>query len=152
VQTKLDSVFVIDYAHNGFSLTSALDTLKKYSPNRLWCVVGSVGGRTRGRRAELGEVASKLSDIVVLTADNPDFEDPLEICNEMHDAFVRDVPCEIFSDREDAIKYVLENVKKNDIVLFAGKGHEQYQLIRGGKIPFSERRLIEKYALELARV
>lgn len=152
VQTKLDSVFVIDYAHNGFSLTSALETLKKYSPNRLWCVVGSVGGRTKGRRAELGEVASRMADTVVLTADNPDFENPVEICEEMRAAFVRDVPCEIFSDREDAIRYVIANVKKDDIVLFAGKGHEQYQLIRGGKMPFSERRLIEKYASELARV
>ena len=152
VETKLDSVFVIDYAHNGFSLTSALETLRKYQPNRLWCVVGSVGGRTKGRRSELGEAASRLADRVVLTSDNPDFEDPIEICNEIKAAFVRDVPSEIFAEREAAIKYVLANVKKNDIVLFAGKGHEQYQFIRGGKIPFSERKLIEKYAAELARV
>ncbi len=152
VQTKLDSVFVIDYAHNGFSLTNALQTLKSYSPSRLWCVVGSVGGRTKGRRAELGEVASRLADAVVLTADNPDFESPIEICEEMRAAFVRDVPCEIFADREDAIKYVVANARDNDIVLLAGKGHEQYQLIRGGKMPFSERRLVEKYASELAKV
>ncbi len=152
VQTKLDTVFVIDYAHNGFSLTNALETLKSYSPNRLWCVVGSVGGRTKGRRSELGTVASRIADIVVLTADNPDFENPMDICNEMHGAFEREVPCEMFADRSDAIKYVLANVKKNDIVLFAGKGHEQYQLVRGSKLPFSERKLIEQYASELAKV
>lgn len=150
VPTKLPAVFVIDYAHNGFSLTSALETLRAYSPRRLWCVVGSVGGRTKGRRAELGSVASKYCDIVVLTADNPDFEDPTAICEEMHAAFERDTQCEIFADREDAIRYVIANVQQNDIVLFAGKGHEQYQLVRGGKLPFSERELIAKYAFETA--
>ena len=150
VPTKLPAVFVIDYAHNGFSLTNALETLKSYSPSRLWCVVGSVGGRTKGRRAELGEVASKYCDKVVLTADNPDFEDPLEICEEMRAAFVRDVECEMFADRAEAIRYVLCHVEKDDIVLFAGKGHEQYQLICGGKMPFSERKLIEEYSLEIS--
>lgn len=151
VRTRMPAVFVIDYAHNGFSLTSALTTLREYEPERLWCVVGSVGGRTKGRRAELGEAASRLSDFVVLTSDNPDFEDPLDICKEMHAAFVKETPCEMFANREDAISYVLKNVKKNDIVLFAGKGHEQYQFVRGGKIPFSERKLIEEYALELSK-
>lgn len=150
VKTSLDAVFVIDYAHNGFSLTSALETLREYSPNRLWCVVGSVGGRTKGRRKELGEAASRLADMVVLTADNPDFEDTTEICGEMLAAFVRDVPYEIIPDREKAIDYVVRNVKKGDIVLLAGKGHEQYQLVRGGKEPFSERRIVEKYACEMS--
>ncbi len=151
VRTKLDAVFVIDYAHNGFSITSALNTLRAYNPNRLWCVTGSVGGRTVGRRAEIGEAVSRLCDIAVLTADNPDFENPLDVCEDIRAAFVRDIPCECFADREDAISYVVENVKKGDIVLFAGKGHEQYQFIRGAKVPFSERKLIEKYALEVAK-
>lgn len=150
VKTNLPAVFVIDYAHNGYSLTSALTTLRKYSPNRLFCVVGSVGGRTKGRRAELGEAASRLADVVVLTSDNPDFEDPIDICNEMKAAFVKDVQHEIFADRADAVKYVIDNVQKDDIVLFAGKGHEQYQFVRGGKIPFSERKLIETYAAEMS--
>ena len=152
VRTGLDSVFVIDYAHNGFSITSALNTLRQYNPNRLWCVTGSVGGRTVGRRAEIGEAVSRLADIAILTADNPDFEPPLNVCEDIRAAFVRDIPCECFSDREDAIAYVVANVEKGDIVLFAGKGHEQYQFIRGAKIPFSERKLIEKYAMEVAKV
>lgn len=151
VRTELDAVFVIDYAHNGFSITSALSTLRAYNPDRLWCVTGSVGGRTVGRRAEIGEAMSRFCDIAVLTADNPDAEDPLDICRDIHAAFVRDIPCESFADREDAIKYVVSNVKKGDIVLFAGKGHEQYQFIRGAKVPFSERKLIEKYAMEVAK-
>ncbi len=150
VKTKLDTVFVIDYAHNGFSLTSALETLRGYSPKTLWCIVGSVGGRTKGRRRELGEVASRLCDRVVLTADNPDKEDVSAICREMHDAFVRDIPCEIIPDREEAVKYVIRNAKSGDIVLLAGKGHENYQLVNGEKIPFSERRIVEQFALEIS--
>lgn len=150
VRTGLPAVFVIDYAHNGFSLTSALSTLRAYAPQRLWCVTGSVGGRTKGRRRELGEAASRLADIAVLTADNPDSEPPLDICAEIRAAFVRDIPCACFADREEAIRYVVANAAAGDIVLLAGKGHEQYQLVRGAKIPFSERKLIEKYAMEIA--
>ncbi len=151
VRTELEAVFIIDYAHNGFSITSALSTLRAYGPKRLWCVSGSVGGRTVGRRAEIGESISRLCDIAVLTADNPDFEDPLDVCRDIRAAFVRDIPCESFADREDAIAYVVKNARAGDIVLFAGKGHEHYQFIRGAKIPFSERRLIEKYAAEAAK-
>lgn len=150
VRTELPAVFVIDYAHNGFSITSALTTLRAYDPHRLWCVTGSVGGRTKGRRKEIGEAVSALADIAVLTADNPDFEPPLDICEEIHAAFVKDIPCTCFADREEAIRYVVEHAEQGDIVLLAGKGHEQYQYIRGGKYPFSERKLIEKYAAEVA--
>lgn len=150
VPTKLPAVFVIDYAHNGFSLTSALATLRAYAPRHLWCVTGSVGGRTKSRRAEIGEAVSRYADIAVLTADNPDFEDPLTIAEEIHAAFVRDIPCACIADRAEAIRYVVERAEDGDIVLFAGKGHEKYQLIRGGNIPFSERKLIEQYAMETA--
>lgn len=150
VRTQLPAVFVIDYAHNGLSLTSALSTLRAYAPHRLWCVTGSVGGRTKGRRRELGEAASRLADVAVLTADNPDHEPPLDICAEIRAAFVREIPCECFADRADALRYVVEHAEAGDIVLLAGKGHEQYQLVCGEKLPFSERRLIENYAMEIA--
>ncbi|MBQ5390231.1 MAG: UDP-N-acetylmuramoyl-L-alanyl-D-glutamate--2,6-diaminopimelate ligase [Clostridia bacterium] len=150
VATKLPAVFVIDYAHNGFSLTSALTTLRAYAPKRLWCVTGSVGGRTKSRRGEIGEAVSLHADVAVLTADNPDFEDPMAICEEIRAAFVRDIPCTCIPDRAEALRYVAENAREGDIVLLAGKGHENYQLIRGGNIPFSERMLIERYAMEIS--
>ena len=131
-------------------MTSALTTLRAYAPNRLWCVTGSVGGRTKSRRAEIGEAVSLHADIAVLTADNPDFEDPIAICEEIRAAFARDIPCECIADRAEALRYVVENARAGDIVLLAGKGHETYQLIRGGNIPFSERALIEQYAMEVA--
>lgn len=152
VKTPLPAVFIIDYAHNGFSLERALTTLRAYHPRRLVCVLGSVGGRTVGRRAELGEAVSRFADAAILTADNPDFEDPLAVCAAMREAFVRDIPCETFADRAEAVKFAVETAKRGDIVLFAGKGHEQYQLIRGGKIPFSERKLIENTAAARALV
>ena len=150
VKTPLDAVFILDYAHNGLSLESALTTLRAYAPHRLVCVLGSVGGRTEGRRAELGKVVSEKADMVILTADNPDFEDPAAICAAIRDAFVREIPTEIIPDRAEAVRYAVEHAGAGDIVLFAGKGHEQYQLVRGGKLPFSERRLIEDAAASLA--
>ncbi len=150
VRTRMPAVFIIDYAHNGFSLSQALATLRAYRPARLICVLGSVGGRTEGRRAELGAALSNACDLAVLTADNPDFEDPMKICAEMRAAFVRDIECRMFAQREEAIAFAVNQAQRGDIVLFAGKGHEQYQLIRGGKMPFSERKLIEKYAMEAA--
>lgn len=150
VPTKHPAVFVIDYAHNGFSLTSALTTLRAYAPKHLWCVTGSVGGRTKSRRKEIGEAVSLHADMAVLTADNPDFEDPMAICEEIRAAFVRDIPCMCIADRAEALRYVAEHAREGDIVLLAGKGHEKYQLIRGGNIPFSERALIEQYAMEVA--
>ena len=150
VPTRLPAVFLIDYAHNGFSLTSALTTLRAYAPKRLWCVTGSVGGRTKSRRKEIGEAVSLHADVAVLTADNPDFEDPMAICEEIRAAFVRDIPCTCIPDRAEALRYVAEHAREGDIVLLAGKGHENYQLIRGGNIPFSERKLLEQYAIEIA--
>ena len=88
--------------------------------------------------------------MVILTADNPDFEDPAAICAAIRDAFVREIPTEIIPDRAEAVRYAVEHAGAGDIVLFAGKGHEQYQLVRGGKLPFSERRLIEDAAASLA--
>ena len=150
VKTPLDAVFILDYAHNGLSLENALTTLRAYAPPRLVCVLGSVGGRTEGRRAELGCVVSRGADAAILTADNPDFEDPRIICNAIRAAFVREIPCEIIPDRAEAVRFAVEHAAPGDIVLFAGKGHEQYQLVRGGKLPFSERRIIEETAAALA--
>ena len=88
--------------------------------------------------------------MAVLTTDNPAFEDPRAICEEIGAAFVRDIPTVCIPDRAEAVRYVAEHAGEGDIVLLAGKGHEKYQLVRGGNVPFSERKLIEQYALEIA--
>ncbi|MCI9449111.1 MAG: UDP-N-acetylmuramoyl-L-alanyl-D-glutamate--2,6-diaminopimelate ligase [Clostridiales bacterium] len=134
--------FIIDYAHNGLSLTSALTVLRKYEPERLICVFGSVGGRTKNRRRELAEASSALADYSIITSDNPDFEAPSDITDEILEHYDKSTPYEVIIDREDAVRRAVQMAEQNDIVLFAGKGHERYQLIRGEKVPFSEREII----------
>jgi len=139
----LDGVtFLIDYAHNGLSLTNALHFLREYEPRRLICVFGSVGGRTQNRREELALAASALADYSIITSDNPDYEDPDAIIAEIMGHFDQTKPHEIIADRTEAVKKAVRMAKEGDIVLFAGKGHENYQLIKGKKVPFSERDII----------
>ncbi len=151
VKALSDRAIVIDYAHNGFSLRSVLTALKDYPHERLICLFGSVGGRTVGRRAELGAVAAQTCDLSIITSDNPDFESP--------SAIIEDIVCEfkkagkdnyvVIPDREQAIKYAIENSRAGDVILLAGKGHEDYQLIEGKKVPFCERELVKKYVATL---
>ena len=136
------ATFIIDYAHNEVSLTSALDTLRSYEPKRLICLFGSVGGRTKGRRAELGRVAAELADFSIITSDNPDFENPDDVIRDIETQFAgRDNYIKI-ADRRKAIEYAVNMAKDGDVFLFAGKGHETYQLINGEKIPFSEKEIL----------
>ncbi|MBQ4066019.1 MAG: UDP-N-acetylmuramoyl-L-alanyl-D-glutamate--2,6-diaminopimelate ligase [Clostridia bacterium] len=141
--------FVIDYSHNGISLTKALLTLREYEPERLICVFGSVGGRTECRRKELAEAASQYADYSIITSDNPDFEDPDNVIRDIA-SFMGDAEYECITDRKEAIEKAVSIAKSGDIILFAGKGHETYQLICGEKVPFSERDIIEEAAAALA--
>ncbi len=130
---------IIDYAHNGVSLENILQTLKKYDHNRLICLFGSVGGRTKLRRKELGDVASRECDLCILTSDNPDFEDPMDVIKDIADSF-KDSQCDyiVEPDRKVAVEKALEIAQDGDMIVFAGKGHEEYQLIKGENLPFSE--------------
>ena len=151
VQTEMENVtFIIDYAHNGESLRLALDALRKTAPKRLVCLFGSVGCRTEMRRKELG-TAARAADLCILTSDNPDTEPPEKIIGDIAPS-LGETPYVSIPDRELAIKYAVENSLPGDLVLFAGKGHETYQLINGKKLPFCERDLIKKYAKEFIRV
>ncbi len=134
--------FIIDYAHNGMSLSHALTALREYRPHRLICLFGSVGGRTEERRAELGKAASTLADYCIITSDNPDYEAPERIIKDILVHVHPDCPHETHVSREIAIRRAVQISEDGDIVLFAGKGHETYQLIAGKKVPFSERAII----------
>ncbi len=137
------ATFVIDYAHNGVSLRSVLETLRAYEPRRLICVFGSVGGRTKLRRAELGKVASELCDLCIITSDNPDNESPEQIIDEIAEAF-RGGGCPYvkITSRREAVLYAVRQAERGDIILFAGKGHEDYQLVCGKREYFSEKETI----------
>lgn len=137
-----DRIFIIDYAHNGISLAGALETLRAYNPKRLICLFGSVGGRTMLRRIEMGEAAGKLADFLIITSDNPDNENPLDIMEDIRRG-VGDCPHVCIADRFEAIEFAVKNSMPGDIILFAGKGHETYQLINGVRVPFCEREIIK---------
>lgn len=134
---------MIDYAHNAMSLESLLTTLKEYEPGRLVCLFGCGGNRAKSRRYEMGEVSSKLADLTVVTSDNPRNEDPMDIINDIlvgvHKA---DGAYVTIPDRKEAIAYCMKNALDGDIVVLAGKGHEDYQEICGVKHHMDERELI----------
>lgn len=136
------ATFLIDYAHNGLSLSTALRELRTYDPKRLICIFGTVGGRTQERRQELAEAASALADYSIITSDNPNFEDPDAIIAEIVAHFDKSALYTTVTDREEAVRFAVRIAEEGDILLFAGKGHETYQLINGEKIPFSERAII----------
>ncbi|MBQ8401845.1 MAG: UDP-N-acetylmuramoyl-L-alanyl-D-glutamate--2,6-diaminopimelate ligase [Clostridia bacterium] len=139
----LDGVtFLVDYAHNGMSLENALTELRRYRPHRLICVFGSIGGRAQNRRRELAEVSSRLADISIITSDNPDNEPPEEIIRDILSWFDRSRPHYVIPDREAAVRAAVQMAQPGDIVLFAGKGHETYQIVNGIKEPFSEKAIL----------
>ena len=152
VEAMKEATFIIDYAHNEVSLTSALETLREYGPKRLICLFGSVGGRTFGRRAALGRVAASLADFCILTSDNPDGEDPMKILNDIAAEFGENsCPFKIIPDRAEAIRYAVSMTREGDILLFAGKGHERYQLVFGEKLPFCEKEILLAECQRLAK-
>ncbi|MGN0317619.1 MAG: UDP-N-acetylmuramoyl-L-alanyl-D-glutamate--2,6-diaminopimelate ligase [Lachnospira sp.] len=141
---------MIDYAHNAMSLESILTTLKEYNPHRLVCVFGCGGNRSKDRRYEMGEVSGRLADLTVITSDNPRFEEPEAIIEDIKTGISRTSGKYIdIINRKDAIKYVIEHGEPGDIIVLAGKGHEDYQEIKGVKYPMDERVLIAEVLEEL---
>lgn len=145
LETKPDSLFVIDYAHNGASLSAVLSSLREYEPKRIIVLFGSVGGRTFGRREELGKAAEEGADVIIITSDNPNNEEPMDVIDQIH-SYIKgsDKPIYLIPDRKDAIAKAYELAEEGDFVLLAGKGHETYQLIMGERVPFSEKKILKK--------
>ena len=139
------AVFVIDYAHNGLSLSCALEELRKFCRGKLICLFGSVGGRTENRREELGKAAGFYSDYCIVTSDNPNYEDPMKIIDDiLYHVKLERCPWSAVADRKEAIELAYNMANDGDIVLLAGKGHESYQLINGINTPFSEKIILTK--------
>lgn len=141
---------MIDYAHNAVSLESLLLALREYDPKRLVCVFGCGGNRSKVRRWEMGEVSSKLADFTIVTSDNPRFEKPGDIIEDILKGVRKaDGKYIVIEDRAQAICYSIEHAQDGDVIIIAGKGHEDYQEIEGVKHHFSDREIVEKYAEEL---
>lgn len=134
---------LIDYAHNAMSLESLLKSLREYEPHRLVCVFGCGGNRSKIRRYEMGEVSGKLADLTIITSDNPRFEEPQAIIEDIKTGMAKtDGKYVEICDRKQAIAYAIAHGEPGDIIVLAGKGHEDYQEIKGVKYPMDERDLI----------
>lgn len=134
---------MIDYAHNAMSLESLLTTLREYEPGRLVCLFGCGGNRAKSRRYEMGEASSRLADLTVVTSDNPRNEEPMDIINDILEGVHKaDGAYVTIPDRKEAITYCMEHAEDGDIIVLAGKGHEDYQEISGVKHHMDERELI----------
>jgi UDP-N-acetylmuramoyl-L-alanyl-D-glutamate--2,6-diaminopimelate ligase len=147
-----DFTLMIDYAHNAMSLESLLTTLKEYHPKRLVCLFGCGGNRSRMRRFEMGEVSGRLADLTVITSDNPRFEEPQAIIDDIRTGMEKtDGKYVEIIDRKEAIRYCIKHGQPGDVIVLAGKGHEDYQEIKGVKYPMDERVLIQEVLQELGR-
>ncbi len=138
-----DYTLLIDYAHNAVSMENVLETLREYKPNRIITMFGAGGNRPKVRRYEMGEVSGRLSDLSVITEDNSRFENVLDIIDDIKTGIDKtDGKYVVIPNRVDAIRYCMENAQPGDIVVLAGKGHEDYQEIKGVKYHMDEREIV----------
>lgn len=137
---------MIDYAHTPDGLYNILKTVKEFASGRIITVFGAPGDRDRSKRPEMGEIAGKYSSYCIITSDNPASEKAEDIIEEIKPGILRS-GCEFKTivDRKEAIHFALDMAKEKDIVLLAGKGHENYQITSEGKIPFSEEEIVKEY-------
>ena len=140
---------MIDYAHNAVALESLLRTLREYAPKRIVTLFGCGGNRAKSRRYEMGEVSGRLSDATIITSDNPRNEEPMEIIADIVTGMQKtDGEYVEIPDRKEAIAYAMHHAQPGDVVVLAGKGHEDYQEIRGVKHPMDERVLVAEILKE----
>lgn len=145
-----DYTLIIDYAHNEVSTRSVLTTLMEYHPKRLICVYGGGGNRSKLRRYDMGEVTGEMADLCVLTCDNPRDEEIRDINNDIKVGLARSNGKYIeIDDRKEAIAYCMKNAKPGDMIVLLGKGHEDYQEIKGVKYHFDEREAVAEILDEM---
>lgn len=141
---------MIDYAHNAMSLESLLTTLKEYEPKRLVCLFGCGGNRSKLRRYEMGEISGKLADLTIITSDNPRDEEPQAIIEDIKTGMAKTSGKYVeIVDRKEAIRYAIQHGEEGDVIVLAGKGHEDYQEIKGKKYPMDERVFIQEILEEI---
>jgi UDP-N-acetylmuramoyl-L-alanyl-D-glutamate--2,6-diaminopimelate ligase len=145
-----DYSLIIDYAHNEVSTRSVLTTLLEYHPKRLICVYGGGGNRSKLRRYDMGEVTGEMADLCVLTCDNPRDEEIRDINNDIKVGLARSNGKYIeIDDRKEAIAYCMVNAQPGDMIVLLGKGHEDYQEIKGVKYHFDEREAVAEILDEI---
>lgn len=154
INTDLGCVFV-DYAHTPDALERVIKSVRGLGVKRIITVFGCGGDRDKTKRKQMGSISAKLSDISIVTSDNPRSEDPVSIINEILKAFERSKDLTkdksakkgylYFIDRKKAIQKAVQLMQKDDAVIIAGKGHEDYQIIKDRILPFDDMKIVEKY-------
>lgn len=138
---------IIDYAHNEISMESLMDTINEYNHERIICIFGGGGNRSKLRRYAMGEIAGKMADLCIITEDNPRFEEIADINEDIKVGLAKsDAKYIMIDDRKEAIKYAMDNAQEGDLILLIGKGHEEYQEVKGVKHYFNEKEIIEELA------
>ena len=149
IKVSDEFTLMIDYAHNAMALESLLTTLREYHPHRLVCLFGCGGNRAKSRRYEMGEVSGRMADLTIITSDNPRFEEPQAIIDDIKTGIAKTNGKYVeICDRKEAIAYAIHHGEPGDIIVLAGKGHEDYQEIKGKKYPMDERVLIAEILKE----
>ncbi len=140
---------LIDYAHTDDALSKAIAAAKAFTEGKIIVVFGCGGDRDKGKRREMGRVAIEGADFTVITSDNPRTEDPEQIVEDIREgisgAFTKEVSYTTITNRRDAIEYAINRAEKNDLVLIAGKGHEDYQITGTHKEPFDDREVAKEF-------
>ena len=147
-QAENGPVVVVDYAHTPDALQHALSALRPHTQGALWCVFGCGGDRDRGKRSLMGKVADELADHVVLTDDNPRTEPPEQIIKEIEQGMHRSH--KVIQPRQRAVRETIAEARVSDLILVAGKGHEDYQEIGKEKLQYSDRALVQEILGEVA--
>jgi UDP-N-acetylmuramoyl-L-alanyl-D-glutamate--2,6-diaminopimelate ligase len=143
ISSKFD--LFIDEAYQGIAMENVLKTIKETNPKRIVAVFGCGGNRSRQRRYDCGEVASKYADLSILTADNPRYEDNNDIIEDILVGMKKNKgEYIIIPDRRDAIKYSINNTKEGDVILILGRGAEEYQEINGIRSPFNDEKVVRE--------
>jgi UDP-N-acetylmuramoyl-L-alanyl-D-glutamate--2,6-diaminopimelate ligase len=146
IRSKEGVTAIVDYAHTPDALANVLSTINEVLRNRgkCWTVCGAGGNRDKGKRPLMAQEAYKHSDHVIITSDNPRFEDPQDIINDMLDGLDKEQRRHVISivDRKEAIRTACMMAKPGDVILVAGKGHEDYQIIQGTKYHFDDHEVI----------
>lgn len=129
---------VVDYAHTPDALENTLNAIHQHKAGRVWTVFGCGGDRDKTKRPQMGKIAERLSDYIIVTNDNPRSEDPASIAAEIVRGMSHPSGCLVIADRAQAIDFAVQQAKAGDIVLIAGKGHEDYQIFAHQTLPFSD--------------
>ncbi len=143
VETQTDYTVLIDYAHSPDGLENVISSVRETTDGQIITVFGCGGDRDRTKRAKMGRIVGDLSDVAVVTSDNPRSENPDKIIEDILEGMTQaKAKIKTLVNRTDAIKYAMSVAQKGDVVLLAGKGHETYQILNSGKIHYDEREIV----------